>query len=407
MAKRIFFIFLFISFNYLLFAQDKEFAFRIISDLASPKYHGRGYTHNGNKKAAKYIINTLKNIQVSQIQVQKFEMPVSVIKDVHTLKFDSVSAVLGYEVMIYPGSCSIDGTFPIIKVTSNNLSTLFMRNQENSFIMLDTSIIDNPKFSSDVQLLIQKNLNHVKGFIMITGKQIMQTQQAETSPWVTMETTTKFLDAKNISLKIKSKHFPKFKTQNIIAMIPGQTDTVIAFSAHYDHLGEMGKHCYFPGANDNASGDAMVLDLARELSTTKPHYTYAFLFFTGEEIGLVGSFYFVNNPIFPLSKIKELFNLDVVGSGEDGIAIVNGTVFPDISSKLDSINNKLKLVPSIQKRGKAFNSDHAPFSEKGVKAVFIYAKGKTGPYHHPDDVPSQLSMGKYNEIVKLLLNVIK
>ncbi len=387
-------------------AQDKEYAYRIISDLASPKYCGRGYTHHGNNKSAQYIVTALKNIQVPNIQIQKFDIPVSVIKSVSSIKFDTISAMPGYEVMIHSGSCSIKGTFPIVKVTVNNLSTLFMPNNGNSFIMLDTSITENTKYSSDVQLLIQKNPINAKGYILIKEKPIMQQIQSETNSWVILETTMKFMEAKNITLTIKSKHYDAYKTQNIIATIPGEIDTVIAFSAHYDHLGELGS-CYFPGANDNASGDAMVLDIARELSTTKPHYTLAFLFFTGEELGLLGSYYFVNNPTFSLKKIKLLVNLDVIGSGEDGIAVVNGSVFTDISDKLDSLNNKMKLVSSIQKRGKAFNSDHAPFSEKGVKAIFIYAKGKTGPYHHPDDLPNKLSMAKYNEIVKLILNLIK
>ena len=83
------------------------------------------------------------------------------------------------------------------------------------------------------------------------------------------------------------------------------------FTAHYDMIGSFGEGNYFPGASDNGSGTAMVLDLARHFSSgRKPFYSVAFMLFSGEEAGLLGSTHYVDHPLFPLERIKLVINLD-------------------------------------------------------------------------------------------------
>jgi Zn-dependent M28 family amino/carboxypeptidase len=112
-------------------------------------------------------------------------------------------------------------------------------------------------------------------------------------------------------------------------VIKGEVDTFIVLTAHLDHLGTMGKNVFFPGAHDNASGCAMVLNLAKYYSMRKckPHYGLVFMFFSGEELGLLGSRFYTEHPLFPLSKIKFLINLDLMGSGDEGVQIVNSTIY--------------------------------------------------------------------------------
>ncbi len=387
------------------FAQDKEFASRIISDLTSPAYKGRAYTHKGVNKAAKYIINTLKNSQVKDIQVQEFQMPVSVIKKAK-LNFDTFKTHLGYDAIIYPTSMSVKGSYKIEKITSSNIAEVIKHDYSGEFILFDTSVSENSKYARDVYTLTRTNPLKAKGFIICKSKKLMQVQASKTYPWVTIEADIKFIDAQKINICISAKHIEKYKTSNIIALIRGESDSIIAFSAHYDHVGELDK-AYFPGANDNASGVSMVLDIGRELANIKNKYTIALMFFTGEEVGLVGSTYFTENPLFPLSRIKYLFNLDVIGSGEEGITVVNGQEFTDLFKLMEKNNEEKQTGLSIQARGKSNNSDHAPFYEKGVKAVFIYARGKAGAYHNPEDILPNLSLGKYEEIVKLLISITK
>jgi len=102
-------------------------------------------------------------------------------------------------------------------------------------------------------------------------------------------------------------------SENVLAVLPGATDQVIVVSAHYDHLGTVEGNVY-PGANDNASGTAVVLELAAALKGEKPKYTMLFAFWGGEEAGLLGSAYFSENPTVEREKIRALVNLDSIGN---------------------------------------------------------------------------------------------
>jgi aminopeptidase YwaD len=201
----------------------------------------------------------------------------------------------------------------------------------------------------------------------------------------------------------------KHKTQNVVGFIEGSKypDSFFVFTAHYDHVGMMGKDVMFPGANDNASGTAMIIDLARHYSQNKPEISIVFIAFSGEEAGLYGSRYFSEHPLFPLENIKLLINLDMVGTGSDGIAFVNGSVFPDLFEIVNKINEEKKYLKRLKVRGEACNSDHCFFYKKGVPAFFIYSMGKEHMhYHNVYDKADILPLTKYDEIFKLLTNFV-
>jgi Zn-dependent M28 family amino/carboxypeptidase len=127
-----------------------------------------------------------------------------------------------------------------------------------------------------------------------------------------------------------------------------------------------------------------------------------FICFAGEEVGLLGSEYYTEHPFFELNKIKFLLNLDLLGTGDEGMMVVNGSVFENEWNKLDSINSALKLLPKIGKRGKAHNSDHYYFTEKGVPSFFCYTLGGRTAYHDIYDVAEGLPLTKYKETFILL-----
>jgi len=404
LIKSIFFI-IFLSQHFYLGAQDKEFASRIIADLTAKDFHGRGYTHKGINKAEKYILTTLKNIGIKDIVVQTFKMPVSVVKSAK-IQFDTIHVKWGENAIVYPSSASLKGIFEIEKINKTNLTDILTKDLTNKFVLFDTSLTSQSKYSSEIHKLLQNNSVKAKGFILCKKTKLMQVQANKKNNWVIIEVDTSFINAHIININLKTKYIKQYKTSNIIATIKGKSDSIIAFSAHYDHLGEL-ENTYFPGANDNASGVSMVIDIGRELANEDNSKTIALLFFTGEEVGLIGSKYFVENPTFNLKKIKYLFNLDVIGSGEKGITIVNGKIYQSLAVELSKINIDKKLNLDIQIREASNNSDHAPFYIHGIPSVFIYAKGQTGPYHHPEDNLLNLSLAKYNEIVKLLITYTK
>ena len=121
---------------------------------------------------------------------------------------------------------------------------------------------------------------------------------------------------------------------------------------------------------------------------------------------MVGSKYYTENPLFPLGKIKFLINLDLMGNGEKGITVVNGSFFENYFEKLKEINSNKNYLENIYSRGKAQNSDHYYFTEKGVKSFFIYTHGGTGNYHDIFDKPETLTFAEYDDIYNLLVDFI-
>jgi Zn-dependent M28 family amino/carboxypeptidase len=170
----------------------------------------------------------------------------------------------------------------------------------------------------------------------------------------------------------------------------------------------MGKQTYFPGANDNASGVAMMLSIAKEIQGQPlPNHNVLFIAFAGEEIGLEGSSFFVNQHILGGDQISLVLNLDIMGSGEEGITVVNGTVYPQLFQRLVELNESTQSVNQIKPRGKAANSDHYPFSEAGIPAVFIYTMGPNKNYHDIHDKAEALSFDRFDQLHYLLVRFLQ
>lgn len=195
-----------------------------------------------------------------------------------------------------------------------------------------------------------------------------------------------------------------YRSQNICGYIPGESDSMIVFTAHYEHLGMNGDTVFY-GAHDNASGTAAVLDLARHFNLQRGHYTYVFLFFGGEEAGLVGSRYFVENPLIKLSKVKLLINIDLFCGGDEGLMVVNANSretapFVDL---LQSVNDRSGYAAKISRRDNAPNSDHYFFTTE-CPAIFLYTLGGPfGGYHSPSDSCNGCGLGNYSNFMTLLL----
>ena len=194
-----------------------------------------------------------------------------------------------------------------------------------------------------------------------------------------------------------------YRSQNICGYIPGETDSMIVFTAHYEHLGMHGD-TLFPGAHDNASGTAAVVDLARMCNQQRGRYTYVFLLFGGEESGLVGSHYFADNPLIRLSKIKLLINIDLFCGGDEGLMVVNANSretrpYVDL---LQRLNDERGYAAKVSRRDNAPNSDHYWFTPH-CPAIFIYTLGGPyGGYHSPTDTCEGCGLGNYLSFMTLL-----
>ena len=187
----------------------------------------------------------------------------------------------------------------------------------------------------------------------------------------------------------------------------GNSQKYLVVTAHYDHLGRMGSETVFPGANDNASGVAQMLALAAYFAKNPLKKNILFVAFTGEEAGLLGSKYFVNNPPVPLDSIDFVLNLDLSGTGDEGITVVNATLYPEIFDQLVNLNAEENYVSNVKKRGPAANSDHYFFTEKGVPAFFIYTLGGIKAFHDVYDKRETLPLDEAADLQQLYIRFFK
>ena len=195
-----------------------------------------------------------------------------------------------------------------------------------------------------------------------------------------------------------------YRSQNVCGYIPGETDSMIVFTAHYEHLGMHGDTIFF-GAHDNASGTAAVLDLARMTAQQEGrHYTYVFLFFGGEESGLIGSGYFADMPLIKMNKVKLLVNIDLFCGGDEGLMVVNANARETAPyvDMLQRINEERGYAAKIGRRDNAANSDHYYLSQL-CPAIFIYTLGGPyGGYHSPTDTCEGCGLGNYTRFLTLI-----
>ncbi|MBN1997451.1 M20/M25/M40 family metallo-hydrolase [candidate division KSB1 bacterium] len=205
-----------------------------------------------------------------------------------------------------------------------------------------------------------------------------------------------------IKLKISSELKVNAETMNIVGYLEGSDEKLkneyIIIGAHADHIGPLGDGVFY-GANDNASGTAVLLETAKAFARLfpRPRRSLVFIAFTGEEMGLMGSKYYTEHPLFPLEKTKAMINLDMVGSGLDGITIMGGETFTNFYYILEQTNNRY-IHMSIEKMKITENSDHYPFYQKGIPAVFLLTKGGPSTWHSTNDVVEYVN-GEAMEIV--------
>lgn len=185
-----------------------------------------------------------------------------------------------------------------------------------------------------------------------------------------------------------------------------RADSAWVVGAHYDHLGRLGKLTFW-GANDNASGTALLLLVAQRLAKgPPPPFDVYLVAFTAEELGLVGSQVWVAVPPYPLARLRGMINLDLVGFGEKGVAVVGGSDQPDFWSRLDAVRVQMGWQVALLVRPNAPNSDHYPFREKGVPAVFFYLQGGPGYYHDGYDRPETLTFSGTYPLLKWIEGIL-
>ena len=276
-------------------AQDLTHYKRVIKELSSARYQGRGYAKDGANKAGRFLQREFEKAGVDEVTLQPFKL------DINT-------------------------------------------------------------FCGKMQMWAEK----------VVDKPII---------WVTPEAIK---GVQRVKVNVDNKFLKDYECFNVIAKVAGQRhDSCYVFTAHYDHLGNLGKKVFYAGANDNASGTAAIVTLAAYYAKHRPPYDMYFIAFSGEDANLRGSNYYVEHPIEPLSQIKYLFNIDMIGDN-------NPVQYCEVSDEgmrgynlFEKINAEQHHFEALHRGDLAANSDHYPFATRHVPCIFLEnEKGDAFQYYH-------------------------
>ncbi|WP_372935590.1 M20/M25/M40 family metallo-hydrolase [Seonamhaeicola sp.] len=198
---------------------------------------------------------------------------------------------------------------------------------------------------------------------------------------------------------------------NVIGFLDNNAENTVVIGAHYDHLGygaegslHRGEKAIHNGADDNASGVAVLLDLAKKLKETNTNNNYLFITFSGEEMGLLGSNYFVKNPTINTKKVNYMINMDMVGrlKQDSTLAVYGVGTSPIFKQTVTSNNANFKLIPKESGIGP---SDHTSFYNANIPVLHFFT-GQHEDYHKPTDDYDKLNYKGMQTISNYIFEII-
>ena len=221
----------------------------------------------------------------------------------------------------------------------------------------------------------------------------------------------------SVDLSVDLIHEMKM-VHNVAAYLPGKTAEYVIIGAHYDHLGLGDEHSLapnqmgvvHPGADDNASGTAGVIELARWFSKQpQPQRGILFMTFAGEELGLLGSNWYVNHPLLPEENAVAMLNLDMIGRVQGGKIFVSGAQTGTTLAKiLEEVKPPapLRIDESGKNSGTNMNdaSDHASFASKQIPVLFFFS-GLHADYHKPSDTADKIDAGDAAKVLDYVADI--
>jgi aminopeptidase YwaD len=404
-------------------AQQVEYARKVIATLCSDSMRGRGYVGNGDRNAAEYLASEFEKAglkKYNKTYFQTFTTPVNSFPGNMSLTVNGTILKPGEDFLIDPSSPGVSGSFQVQMLTTEDLlnNGWLQKIKEASSKFVCIEVFDKTKFSADEQKRLNEIIsfikygkdNPAKGTLVLTTEKLTWSVATELfyKPAFTVNSKSISQPITTLEISVENKFLKDHRTQNVIGYLEGsRSDSLVVFTAHYDHLGMMGRETIFPGANDNASGVSMLLNMMRHFSNTKPNYNTVFIAFAAEELGLIGSSYFTSHPLFPLNQIKFLINFDLAGTGDDGIQVVNGKIYQQKFDMMVRLNEQDKLLKQVKIRGEACNSDHCTFYAKGVPCFYIYTLGGIQAYHDIYDRAETLPLTDYKDYFALLIKFVE
>ncbi len=400
------------------FAQEipsvKERAKHVVDTLASPAFFGRGYVHGGDSLAADWLGKQFDRIGLAKLngtRYERFGFPVNIFPDSIGLRVDGRMLTPGVDFLVDPASGTSVGTFDLVHVKPEDLLTPERKAMTLGVVQRHAAVLDFPHTANSDTLQLYRQLeSELARYVPVFrqgGQKLTWSVAGTQARNAILEMRQGVLPdtARQVELRVYNSFVPRHEARNVWGVAKGRSKDWLLVTAHYDHLGMMGQ-ALFPGANDNASGVSMLLSLAEWFKKHPAKCNILFVAFAGEEAGLKGSEWFVVDRPMDMARIKLVINLDLNGTGDDGITVVNATEQKAVFDKLVAINNETKALPQVKARGPACNSDHCPFVEKGIPAIFIYTMGGVSYYHDVNDRAETLPLTKFDGLYRTLVELI-
>lgn len=399
------------------YSQDLKQYKKDIKVLSSKKMEGRGYCNDGMNKAARFLAKEFEKIGLEKVDgtyYQALSYDVNVFPGNAEVKIDGRKLKVGEEWVMREFSPGCHGTYDIYYIDTVNFDGKKLMDDIDAGLYDETFIVvDWDFYFSHYRQLGGLTKGRQKGIICrwSTPLKFYKAYSDFLAPTVIVWVDSSFPNAaEKIEINVDNQFYKNYQVRNVVGMIRGTEcpDSTFVITAHYDHQGHLGAKQYYPGANDNASGTAMLLNLARYYMENKPEYSIVFIAFAGEEAGLRGSTFYSENPMLPLEKIKYLVNLDMIGDNGENLYVETNDSGEQGLRLFEEINAENQYFTSLQRGELASNSDHFPFTEKGVPALLMmFEEGDAFPYYHTyKDNVNTMSFNSFEKIFNMVTTFI-
>lgn len=403
-----------------------------INYLANDKLEGRRAGTPGERMAMEYISNEFKKIGLSPKGISGFYQSFD-INEGKQLNPDTYFIINGndlktgtdYFPFVFSPNLSMEA-MPAISVQEADMPWFFdlketlESNKDNphfditDFIKTKTAGVKRKGATA----LVVYNTSSIEDKLAFNGKDKSDLSAIPVF-YVSKEAAKKYFSDESATMEIKFKTDigeKKRTGSNVIGYIDNGAANAIILGAHFDHLGygedgnsmfRTGEKQIHNGADDNASGTAALIELARMLKNSKQKNTnYLFIAFSGEELGLYGSKYFVDNPTIDLKNVNYMINMDMVGRLNDSSKVLTiGGIGTSPDWKNIYMGNKLPFKIKIDSSGTG-PSDHTSFYRRDIPVLFFFT-GLHSDYHKPgDDVDKINYNGELNILMFINSSVI-
>ena len=432
----------------------------VLEEISSERYNGRSVYGDGDVRAAKYLIDQLASFEgivpceaagpedqsvrpylKSLVEpgdegrwnvvegkekylpyLQHFQFPMNVMRGAMSLSVDGVSYAPTFDYTVKEFSPACHGFFKVTYLDEEayrregfmeHLSSGLYRDQ---FVVIDWNryleTVRPDPFDKYKPWLTE--LENIGGIILRQEEQFpyfkARTYYQGKCPVLFVNKSFPD-DAREIELHLDAEMLPTRDAHNVVAWLPGtdpSCDTYYTFIAHYDHLGYMGADQVFPGANDNGSGSAMVVTLAKYFSKHRPRHGIQFILVDAEEENLLGSFFYCENPRRPLDKIEYLIDLDMVADDSDHLATQITPGGEAGLARFRQINAASKAPFDLVMEEMNDDSDHFSFAQKGVPGIYFETIGSIiQHYHTPRDTYQNTRDENFDRLFDMIVRFVE